>query len=135
MTTRGVVRGFLERLGLVGLARGAFRRAAPHMSWGAMEFPSFDPTIQRTALATGDYTRYASLALAIRRLDEEEIPGAFAEVGVYRGATSRFLLQCAPERRLYLFDTFEGFPLRDREPQNRGDSRFRDTSEEAVRRG
>ena len=99
-----------------------------------MEYPPFDPSIQRAALATLDYARYASLALAIRRLDEESIPGAFAEVGVYRGATSRFILQCAPERTLYLFDTFEGFPLRDREPQNREDSRFRDTSAEVVRR-
>jgi len=99
-----------------------------------MEFPTFDPAVQRAALATGDYARYASLALAIRRIEEEKIPGAFAEVGVYRGATSRFLLSCAPGRTLYLFDTFEGFPLEDREPENREDPRFRDTSSEAVRR-
>jgi O-methyltransferase len=134
MTTRRVVRRVLSGLGLVGLARGALRRAAPYLSWGAMEFPPYDALIQRAALATGDYARYASLALAIRRLDEERIPGVFAEVGVYRGETSRFLLRCAPERTLYLFDTFEGFPLRDREPENRDDSRFRDTSEDAVRR-
>jgi O-methyltransferase len=99
-----------------------------------MEFPTFDPAVQRAALATGDYARYASLALAIRRIEEEQIPGAFAEIGVYRGATSRFLLGCAPGRTLYLFDTFEGFPLEDREPENREDPRFRDTSSEAVRR-
>ena len=134
MTTRRVVRRVLSGLGLMGLARGALRRAAQLMSWGAMEFPPYDALIQRVALATGDYARYASLALAIRRLDEERIPGGFAEVGVYRGETSRFLLRCAPERTLYLFDTFEGFPMQDREPENRDDSRFRDTSEDAVRR-
>ena len=128
------MRKLLASLGLVGLARAVFERVAPGLGFGAMEFPTFDPAVQRAALATGDYARYASLALAIRRIEEEKIPGAFAEVGVYRGATSRFLLSCAPGRTLYLFDTFEGFPLEDREPENREDPRFRDTSSEAVRR-
>ncbi len=134
MTQRGLARKVLARLGLLGLARAAFERIAPGLGLGAMEFPTFGPAVQRAALATGDYTRYASLALAIARLEEEGIAGAFAEVGVYRGATSRFLLRCAPARKLYLFDTFEGFPLADREPENREDARFRDTSAEAVRR-
>src|SRR5262249_25534873 len=51
-----------------------------------------------------------------------------------QGATSRFLMRCAPARRLYLFDTFEGFPLEDREPANRNDPRFQDTSPERVLR-
>ena len=134
MTSRGAIRKLVASLGLLGLARAAFERIAPRLGWGAMEFPTFDPAIQRAALASGDYARYASLALAIRRIEEERIAGAFAEVGVYRGATSRFILRCTPGRTLYLFDTFEGFPLEDREPENRGDARFRDTSAEAVRR-
>jgi O-methyltransferase len=134
MTARRGARKLVASLGLLGLARGVFERIAPRLGWGAMKFPSFDPAVQRAALATGDYARYASLALAIRRIEEERIPGAFSEVGVYRGATSRFILGCAPGRTLYLFDTFEGFPREDREPENREDPRFRDTSSEAVRR-
>jgi O-methyltransferase len=134
MTSRGAIRKLLARLGLLGAARGAFERLAPGLGLGAMEFPTFGRDVQRAALATGDYSRYASLALAIRRIVEEGIPGVFAEVGVYRGATSRFILACGAGRTLYLFDTFEGFPLEDREPGNLGDSRFRDTSPEAVRR-
>jgi len=134
MTARAAVRKILLRLGLLGPARRALGGLAPVLSPGAMEFPPFGAGIQRAALSTGDYARYASLALAIRRLEEEGIAGAFAEVGVYRGATSRFLSRCAPGRTLHLFDTFEGFPLADREPENPGDSRFRDTSEEQVRR-
>jgi O-methyltransferase len=134
MTPRGVVRKLLASLGLLGLARAVFGRIAPGLGFGAMEFPTFGPAVQRAALASGDYARYASLALAIRRTEEERIPGAFAEVGVYRGATSRFILGCAPGRMLYLFDTFEGFPVEDREPENREDARFRDTSSDAVRR-
>lgn len=132
MTLRGFVRSALQRVGLLGPARGALGRAASSLS--AMKFPSFDAGIQRAALETGDYSRYAGLALAIRRVESEGIPGAFAEVGVYQGATSRFLLRCAPERTLYLFDTFEGFPLEHREPANREDARFQDTSPERLRR-
>ena len=97
-----------------------------------MRFPPFAPGVQQAAIATGDYARYASLALALTRIEKDPIPGALAEVGVYQGATSRFLLSCAPGRTLYLFDTFEGFPIEDREPENRGDTRFRDTSEADV---
>ncbi len=134
MTPRAVVRKILLRLGLLGLARGALERLASRLSLGAMKFPTFDPAIQRAALATRDYSRYASLALAIHRVEEEGVPGAFVEVGVYQGATSRFILRCAPGRTLYLFDTFEGFPLEDREPENLEDARFGDTSPERVRR-
>jgi O-methyltransferase len=132
MTLRGFVRSTLQRMGLLGPTRSAIGRAASSLS--AMRFPSFDAGIQRAAIETADYARYASLALAIRRVEEEGIKGAFAEVGVYQGATSRFLMHCAPGRKLYLFDTFEGFPLQDREPANRDDARFRDTSPDRVRR-
>jgi O-methyltransferase len=64
---------------------------------------------------------------------DEDVPGAFAEVGVWRGEMSAFLHRLAPHRQLYLFDTFSGFPDRDL-PEGSTDSRFRDTSEEAVRR-
>ena len=47
MTPRGVVRKLLARLGLLGLARGAFERIAPDLSFGAMEFPTFSAGIQR----------------------------------------------------------------------------------------
>ena len=41
------------------------------------------------------------------------VSGAFAELGVYRGDASRAIHTAAPERRLYLFDTFDGFPAQD----------------------
>ncbi len=134
MTTRARLRNLIQRAGLLDAARewrarhGRERVAAP------MRFPTFDPDVERAAVASFDYVRYASLALAIRTLERERVPGDFAEVGVYQGATSRFILRCAPERRLYLFDTFEGFPLADREAENAADARFQDTSEAQVKR-
>ena len=54
-----------------------------------------------------DYVRLATLELLCRRL--ADIPGAAAELGVYRGFFARCINQLLPERKLYLFDSFEGF--------------------------
>lgn len=80
--------------------------------------------------------RNAVFALLADRL--ERLPGALAELGVYRGDFAAELNRRFPERNLYLFDTFEGFDLRDlnTETQN-GYSRsvegeFSDTTLELV---
>ena len=56
---------------------------------------------------SNDYVRLATLELLCRRLDQ--VPGAAAELGVYRGFFARCINQLLPERKLYLFDSFEGF--------------------------
>lgn len=40
----------------------------------------------------------------------EKIKGDIAEVGVYRGASSKVICELKGKRNLYLFDTFEGLP-------------------------
>lgn len=99
-----------------------------------MRFPTYSDQTRREVRAQQDEVRFASMALALKRLDEDQVEGAIAEVGVYRGTTSRFLSACSPNRPLHLFDSFEGFPVQDREPNAEGDERFRDTNEELVRR-
>lgn len=56
---------------------------------------------------SNDYVRLATLELLCRRLDG--VPGAAAELGVYKGYFARCINQLLPERKLYLFDSFEGF--------------------------
>lgn len=46
-----------------------------------------------------------SLALAQRKL-----AGAFAELGVYKGATAKLICEAKGDKELHLFDTFEGLP-------------------------
>lgn len=46
-----------------------------------------------------------TLATQVRNL-----PGAAAEVGVYRGGTAKLLALAMPDKPLYLFDTFQGLP-------------------------
>ena len=54
-----------------------------------------------------DYVRLATLELLCRRL--VGVPGAAAELGVYRGFFARCINRLLPDRKLYLFDSFEGF--------------------------
>jgi len=96
-----------------------------------MNFPPYDAAIHETVISCADPVRFATLALAINQIRKNNIEGSFVEVGVWRGDTSRFIHLLAPERTLYLFDTFEGFPSEDLE---RDDDRFRDTSEEIVKK-
>ena len=64
-----------------------------------------------TALPEGDlandYVRLATLELLCRRLSD--VPGAAAELGVYRGFFARCINVSLPDRKLYLFDSFAGF--------------------------
>jgi O-methyltransferase len=50
----------------------------------------------------------ANLALAARAASK--LPGDFAELGVYQGASAKLICQMKGERTLHLFDTFEGLP-------------------------
>ena len=119
-------------MGLLVAARRVRHRLFPDHE--SLRFPTYAAGIAKLVRDSGDPARYASLALACATLEHEGIAGEFAEVGVYRGATSRFLAACAPARTLHLFDTFQGFAVHDREPENAADARFQATSEATVRR-
>jgi len=60
---------------------------------------------------SNDYIRLATLELLCRRLTD--IPGAAAELGVYRGFFAKSINTLLPDRKLYLFDSFEGFGAED----------------------
>jgi O-methyltransferase len=86
---------------------------------------------QRARIAKqNDPIRYGTVYLALEDVLKNKIPGAFAECGVYQGEMSKFVHEMGPERRLYLFDTFEGFDLKDSNTYS--DNRFKDTSVDRV---
>lgn len=60
---------------------------------------------------SNDYVRLATLELLCRRLDG--VPGAAAELGVYKGFFARCINLLLPDRKLYLFDSFAGFSPED----------------------
>ena len=102
-------------------------------------FPPRDSANRRICnLEAHDNTRRDMLILLLRTLLERQVPGAFAELGVYKGLTARLIHHYAPERTLHLFDTFEGFTERSAAAELRGLGHtaklFSDTSLEQVRR-
>jgi len=56
-----------------------------------------------------DYCRMMSLKLTAERIIRNNIQGAVAELGVYKGEFASMLNIIFPDRKLYLFDTFKGF--------------------------
>lgn len=84
----------------------------------------------------GDCTRLLAILLNVKTLLEENVTGSFAELGVWRGNSAKVLRELAPDRRLYLFDTFAGFPEQDAkvDPAAPSASGFSDTSLERVKR-
>ncbi len=60
-----------------------------------------------------DNLRKDMLVLLMRSIVERKIAGAVAEVGVYKGETAKLLHYYLPEKKLYLFDTFQGFAEND----------------------
>lgn len=68
-------------------------------------------TLRQSALPRreleGDYVRMATLELLCRSL--AQVPGAAAELGVFRGQFAGCINRLLPERTLYLFDSFQGF--------------------------
>lgn len=81
-------------------------------------------------------SRIAQLHLCADRINEKNVKGNCAEVGVYKGGFAKYINQFFPNRKLYLFDTFEGFgeqELITEEKEMQGlENRFTDTSVEMV---
>jgi O-methyltransferase len=88
-------------------------------------------------LRRADYVRFATLELVRHEIESRGLEGAAAELGVYQGAFASQINRAFPGRRLYLFDTFEGFDSRDTGLERSrgfsdGSQDFSDTSVESV---
>lgn len=56
-----------------------------------------------------DYTRIRTTEMLIKELRRNEIEGEMAEVGVFRGRFVKIFSHYFPNKKLYLYDSFEGF--------------------------
>ena len=56
-----------------------------------------------------DYVRLKTFELLVDEIERGNIKGQVAELGVYQGHFAQFLNAAFSDRKLYLFDTFEGF--------------------------
>jgi len=84
-----------------------------------------------------DHIRLATLELVAAEINARQLTGAVAELGVYKGKFARYINQYFPSRKLYLFDTFEGFDTKDIKSElqhnfSTGEQDFSNTSVEKV---
>ncbi|MDW7669413.1 MAG: TylF/MycF/NovP-related O-methyltransferase [Bacillota bacterium] len=83
--------------------------------------------------------RLSVIRLLADEINRKEIKGSIAELGVYKGYIARELNILFKDRKLYLFDTFEGFDDRDLFYENKLEKSrikkddFKDTSIEVVK--
>lgn len=61
-----------------------------------------------------DYNRYSSLELCAYEIIKNEVDGNVAELGVYQGVFAAKINELFNNKKLYLFDTFEGFSTTDK---------------------
>ena len=60
-----------------------------------------------------DYVRMKCFELAVKEMRKKNVPGNVAEVGVFRGEFAQYINEAFPEKKLYLFDTFDGFDAKE----------------------
>ncbi len=63
-------------------------------------------------------TRLAQLKLCMEEIVHRRLNGNMAELGVYKGDFARHMNAVFPEKKLYLFDTFEGFNDKDQDSRD-----------------
>lgn len=71
--------------------------------------PQIVKEYENDALYKDDYIRIRSLLFAANEIYINTIEGEIAEFGVFRGDFAKILNRTFQDRKLYLFDTFEGF--------------------------
>lgn len=116
----------------------SYRISKPH-SWDeAVKKGSVSHALKKIERTYRDKVRFYTFWLQMERIKNKKIPGAFAELGVYRGETAKIIHELNPDRDLYLFDTFDGFSEEDlsaeKSKEDKYDtSNFSDTSLEEVK--
>ena len=73
--------------------------------WGDCHFslPGMD------IVRNDEYCRLGALYLAAEEIKLRGVSGAVAELGVYQGFFAQYINHAFPDRKMFLFDTFEGF--------------------------
>lgn len=89
----------------------------------------FEPREQGVAW---EEERIIILKKCITTIKERNIPGNMAELGVWKGEFSKIFNRFLPEKKLYLFDTFEGFAVDKDKVQKEDENAFKDTSIDLV---
>lgn len=85
------------------------KKYQPKAWQGAVKSGRIPKVLQKMERQYPDKVRFFNFWFQVERLNKENIPGAFAELGVYKGDSAQLLHMMDTNRRFHLFDTFEGF--------------------------
>lgn len=81
---------------------------------GQLRAAGFGGEIKSIGMLKNDIDqRVATLRMFAAQAEARGISGDVAELGVYKGDFASEINRCFPDRKLYLFDTFEGFAAED----------------------
>lgn len=75
----------------------------------------FNPERHYEDMQIGKDIRNQTIECISREIYKNNIKGSIAEAGVFKGTTAKKMNRYFPDRKLYLFDTFDGFDIRDQE--------------------
>lgn len=102
----------------------SYKISKPHAWEKAVKNKHVSKELRKIEKKTRDKVRFYNLWFQIERIKKKQISGAFAELGVHQGQSAKSIHYMEPNRKFYLFDTFEGFPEKDLANEIQSDSRF-----------
>jgi len=85
----------------------------PKAYQAAVKHGSVSQVLKKAEKNYPDKVRFFNFWFQVERLKKDEVKGAFAELGVYKGDSAFLLHQMDASRTFHLFDTFEGFEAKD----------------------
>lgn len=93
-------------------------KAMQHNQYKMVKMNETDPFDENRLVGNGkyakleymsDYFRFRTFELVAEEIKERHIEGELAEFGVFRGVFASLISEKLSERKIFLFDTFEGF--------------------------
>ena len=117
----------------------SFKLAKPHKWEEAIKNKLVSENLKLLERNYFDKIRFYNFWLQIQRIKRDHIAGDFAELGVHKGETAKIIYEMDTNRKLHLFDTFEGFNSQDLLHENKQGGKyttkeFSDTSLEYVKK-
>ena len=111
----------------------------PYLWEQAIKNKQISKELKSLEFETRDKVRFYTLWFQTVRLKKHNVPGHFAELGVYKGITANILYEMDRSRELHLFDTFQGFHPKDLQYETSKAEKyttkeFSDTTVEAVKK-
>ncbi|MCA9172910.1 MAG: class I SAM-dependent methyltransferase [Planctomycetales bacterium] len=97
--------GFLEQMGVNMLSRMQLWQMGTHKDPALIKFFKKIRRERKSLVTAREMFMVYSMSKS-----QADRPGDFAEVGVYQGSTARIMCEIKGDKRLRLFDTFEGLP-------------------------